>query len=109
MLQLVNLKKINKSHSRRSTYGAAVVEMALIAPILILLLFSIVQYGLILNTIVTISQFTRDGARFAAVHVRESTSTALAVSDGGDSKSIKTFIKRECDASSINWNDIKNN
>ncbi len=52
----------------RAQRGQAMVEFALIAPLLMILLLFMIQYGLIMNTHVTIAHMAREGARYAAVH-----------------------------------------
>ncbi|MCS7265522.1 MAG: pilus assembly protein [Armatimonadetes bacterium] len=51
--------------------GSALVEFALVAPILIVLILLMVQYGIIMNRILTLSHATREAARYAAVHPEE--------------------------------------
>ncbi|MCS7187200.1 MAG: pilus assembly protein [Armatimonadetes bacterium] len=48
--------------------GSALVEFALVAPILILLILLMVQYGIIMNRMLTLSHAAREAARYAAVH-----------------------------------------
>lgn len=43
-------------------------EFALVAPILILLILLMVQYGIIMNRMLTLSHAAREAARYAAVH-----------------------------------------
>jgi Flp pilus assembly protein TadG len=47
--------------------GSTLVEFALILPLLLLLSLCVIQYGLILNTTISLSHLTREGARYAAV------------------------------------------
>jgi Flp pilus assembly protein TadG len=47
--------------------GAAAVEMALVLPVLLLIIFGIVDFGRMLNAQITITQAAREGARVAAV------------------------------------------
>ena len=51
-----------------STEGIALVEFALILPVLILLLVGILDTGRVVNAYVTISNASREGARYAALH-----------------------------------------
>jgi Flp pilus assembly protein TadG len=51
----------------RNQRGQAMVEMALILPLLILLIFGMIQFGLIFNYKFTLDNAVREGARFAAV------------------------------------------
>lgn len=47
--------------------GAAAVEFALVLPILVLLLFGIIQFGIVYDAQLTITHAAREGARMAAV------------------------------------------
>ena len=51
----------------KSEKGASAVEFALILPILIILVFGIVQFGIAFNNYITITHAAREGARIAAV------------------------------------------
>lgn len=48
---------------RRSDDGAAAVEFALLLPILLLLVFGIVDFSLLLNTQLNLTEAAREGAR----------------------------------------------
>lgn len=48
--------------------GSALVEFALVAPILVLLVLLMVHYGIIMNRMLTLSHSAREAARYAAVH-----------------------------------------
>lgn len=52
---------------RKTEGGQALVEMALVLPILLLLVFGIVEFGRILNAKLIVSNASREGARYAAV------------------------------------------
>ena len=62
---------MNRSHRRtidfRSQKGQSVTEFALALPILILLLFAVIQFGIVFNNYVTLTDATRAGARKGAV------------------------------------------
>lgn len=51
----------------RSEHGQALTEFALALPILALLLFAVIQFGIAFNHYVTLTDATRAGARKAAV------------------------------------------
>lgn len=51
----------------RAERGAAAVEFALVVPLLVLLLFGIISYGVMLSFRQTLSQAATEGARAAAV------------------------------------------
>jgi Flp pilus assembly protein TadG len=52
---------------RRNQDGQAMVEFVLVAPVLLLLIFGIVQFGILFNNYMTLTDATRAGARQAAV------------------------------------------
>src|SRR5665213_2035549 len=54
-------------HLRRQR-GAVLIEFALVVVILVMMLYGIVQYGLIINTLSTLSYLSQVGCRYAAVH-----------------------------------------
>ncbi|OLB78114.1 MAG: hypothetical protein AUI14_14165 [Actinobacteria bacterium 13_2_20CM_2_71_6] len=47
--------------------GAAAVEMALVLPLLLFLLFGVIDFGRMLNTQLTLTEAAREGARSAAL------------------------------------------
>lgn len=51
----------------RDDRGAAAVEMALVLPILLLLVFGIIDFGRMLNTQIQLTEAAREGARAAAI------------------------------------------
>jgi Flp pilus assembly protein TadG len=59
----VNRRKIDPG----SEHGQAMTEFALALPILALLLFAVIQFGIVFNNYVTLTDATRAGARKAAV------------------------------------------
>lgn len=52
---------------RKTEKGQAVVEMALILPILLMLVFGIVEFGRILNTYMIVTEVSREAARKGSV------------------------------------------
>jgi Flp pilus assembly protein TadG len=56
--------------------GAAAIEFALLLPLLLLIIFGIIDFGRALNTQITITQAAREGARLASF----GTSSAAVVS-----------------------------
>jgi hypothetical protein len=53
--------------------GAAAVEFALVLPVLLLILFAIIDFGRLLNAQITLSQAAREGARLGALGVAPAT------------------------------------
>jgi Flp pilus assembly protein TadG len=65
----------------RSERGTAIVEFALIAPLLFLIVFGIIEFGRILNSYNQLTQLAGQGARAASVN-RNPDGTAIAASTG---------------------------
>ncbi|MDX6521174.1 MAG: hypothetical protein QOJ31_1730 [Gaiellales bacterium] len=63
---------------RRKTneHGQAVVEFAMILPVLLLILFAILQFGVVFNNYIQVTAAAREGARKAAVSRSLGTSAA---------------------------------
>jgi Flp pilus assembly protein TadG len=57
----------NRKIDLRSQQGQSLTEFALALPILALLLFAVIQFGIVFNNYVTLTDATRAGARKAAV------------------------------------------
>ncbi|MDP9265334.1 MAG: pilus assembly protein [Chloroflexota bacterium] len=58
--------------------GATLVEFALIVPLLLLLIIVILDLGRAVNAYVTVSNASREGARYASVHPTASPSAIVA-------------------------------
>jgi Flp pilus assembly protein TadG len=52
---------------RRGDQGAAAVEFALVLPLLVLVLFAIIDFGRMLNAQITLTEAAREGARAGAI------------------------------------------
>ncbi|MFL6099981.1 MAG: TadE/TadG family type IV pilus assembly protein [Actinomycetales bacterium] len=57
----------SKPRGGRRDSGAVAVEFALILPILLLIVFGIIDFGRMLNAQITLTQAAREGARWAAL------------------------------------------
>lgn len=66
------LKRLIKK-LRRSEKGQAMVEMALILPVLILIIGGIVDFGWLFYNKLALNNAAREGARYAAIHYHLST------------------------------------
>jgi Flp pilus assembly protein TadG len=64
-----------------SERGQSLTEFALALPILALLLFAVIQFGIVFNNYVTLVDATRAGARKAAVGREVSNPTAATVNE----------------------------
>jgi len=57
-----------KKRRRKSESGQALVEFALVLPILLILLCGIIDFGWIYYNQISLSNAAREGARYAAIH-----------------------------------------
>jgi Flp pilus assembly protein TadG len=62
----------------RSEGGQTMVEFALVLPVLCLLLFAVIQFGILFNNYITLTDAVRAGARKAAVSRNLGASAAVA-------------------------------
>jgi Flp pilus assembly protein TadG len=67
-----------KRISIRNQQGQTMTEFALVLPVLALLLFAVIQFGIVFNNYETLTDATRAGARKAAVSRQASNPTAAA-------------------------------
>jgi len=58
---------LSKKFYRENEKGASAVELALVLPILLMLLFGIFQFGLVFNSYLAVTHAAREGARLASV------------------------------------------
>ncbi|MBN1998114.1 pilus assembly protein [candidate division KSB1 bacterium] len=58
---------MKKQSFKKREQGQSIVEFALVAPILVLLLFGIIEFGRIFETVNVLTSAAREGARVAAV------------------------------------------
>ena len=63
--------RIRRYRIIKSEKGASAVEFALILPILVILVFGIVQFGIAYNNYIALTHAAREGARLAAVNMDE--------------------------------------
>ena len=64
---------------RRRDAGASAVEMAIVLPVLVLLVFGIIDFGRMLTAEIQISQAAREGVRMAALGVPATDITSRAL------------------------------
>lgn len=77
---------------RKTQRGQAVVEMALVLPILIMLIFGIIEFGRILNTYMIVTNLSREGARWGAT--------------GGTDVQIIAAVKNGTNSNQVNPNNL---
>ncbi len=73
----------------KTTRGAAMVELAIIAPLLFILLFAIIEVGAVLYNQAVVTNASREGARYAATYY---TNPANATAQRPDCPAIQTFV-----------------
>lgn len=66
----------------RGDHGAAAVEFALLLPVLLLMVFGIIDFGRALNAQITLTQAAREGARLAALNEPNVVSRTQAAATG---------------------------
>lgn len=76
--------------------GVAAVEFALVLPLLIVLLFVIVNGGLVYLDQLHLQSAARDAARIASVEPQQACSTALAELSGNDVGSTTCELVQDC-------------
>jgi len=77
----------------RRENGQAMVEMALVLPILLLLLFGIVEFGRIFNAYIAVAHISREAARVAALGDSDSEITSLALNRAAGLDKTKVQVK----------------
>lgn len=70
---------------RKTEKGQAIVEMALILPILIMILFGIVEFGRVLNTYIVMTNLSREAARAGAIGSADTSINDLVKNSAADS------------------------
>ncbi|MBS4751335.1 pilus assembly protein [Nocardioides sp. zg-ZUI104] len=79
------MSRVGRGGRARRERGAAAVEFALIVPVLMLLVFGIINYGHMLSVRQSVSQAAAEGARAAAVEpgdaAKKTASATAAVAD----------------------------
>ena len=73
--------------------GQSLVEFALILPVFIILVFGIIDFGMGLRAYITVTQATREGARYAAVGNPAGTFTSGGSGDCNGTMSTSTVGK----------------
>jgi Flp pilus assembly protein TadG len=94
---------MTKRISLRDQQGQSMTEFALVLPILAFLLFAVIQFGIVFNNYITLTDATRAGARKAAVSRREPDPVATCVAAVRASASNLTQSNLQPDCQST-WN-----
>jgi Flp pilus assembly protein TadG len=87
---------VKKRIQIRSQQGQTMTEFALVLPVLALILFAVIQFGIVFNNYITLTDATRAGARKAAVSRqdpnRDSDVVSAVRSSASDLKSTKLSV-----------------
>jgi len=82
-------------HLRKTDGGQSLVEFALLIPLFLILVFGIIDFGLGLRAYISVTQSTREGARFASIG-----NTAGTFTSGGSGEcngtTTTTVVGRVC-------------
>lgn len=94
----MSFARLSLSERRRRERGAAAVEFALVLPILIMLIFGIIDFGRMLNARITITEAAREGARAAALVDAGAGADRAALAAGDLSGDLDAPVVAGCDA-----------
>lgn len=85
------------------------VEFALVLPILALLLFGIIQFGIVFNNYITLTDATRAGARKAAVSRRDPdpVSTCIAAIRASANNLTQSQLTPNCESTWLPGEDVR--
>lgn len=72
---------LTRQKSRKSQRGAAAVEFALVAPVLIVLVFGITDFGLMFNNQAVVANASRDAARAASFGAKKAAIQAVVTAE----------------------------
>jgi Flp pilus assembly pilin Flp len=92
-------RRCSRGHAfrdRRDQSGAAAVEMAIILPVLVLLMFGIVEFGLAFNRLQGVHAAAREGARVGAVSPGDECARALSALDGLGVSAVTCIVEESC-------------
>ncbi len=98
---MFKIKKIFKSEK-----GQSLVEFALILPILLLLVFGIVEFGRAFNTYLIVSNASREGARYAVVGAENGEIIDAIEAKTSTLGSVDIFISPEDKSARTNGEDV---
>jgi len=99
---------VKKRIQIRSQQGQTMTEFALVLPVLALILFAVIQFGIVFNNYITLTDATRAGARKAAVSRQDANRNSDVVSAVRSSASDLTTSKLSVPTPSSTWNSGDN-
>ena len=68
-----NLNRLNKTRTSNQQHGQSVLEFAMVLPLLLLIVFGIIEFGRAYYQYNTLTKAIRDGARYMSKHVYSAT------------------------------------
>jgi Flp pilus assembly protein TadG len=98
----VTMRTIDLRGGLRGDAGVAVIEFALVAPLLLILVFGIIDLGRAYSTLNQIAASAREGARFAAVLPNPTSGSSQAQIR----QTVKTFSERQLGGAPISDGQI---
>jgi len=84
------------SAHRRRDRGAAAVEFALVLPLLLLIVFGIIDFGRALNAQITLTQAAREGVRLAALGYSDAVVDARAQAAAPQLSGVAVTVAASC-------------
>jgi Flp pilus assembly protein TadG len=94
---------VKKRIQIRNQQGQTMTEFALVLPVLALILFAVIQFGIVFNNYITLTDATRAGARKAAVSRQDPNRNSAVMSAVRSSASDLTSSKLSVSPPSSTW------
>jgi Flp pilus assembly protein TadG len=94
---------VKKRIQIRNQQGQTMTEFALVLPVLALILFAVIQFGIVFNNYITLTDATRAGARKAAVSRQDPNRNSAVVSAVRSSASDLASSKLSVSPPSSTW------
>ena len=94
---------VKKRIQIRNQQGQTMTEFALVLPVLALILFAVIQFGIVFNNYITLTDATRAGARKAAVSRQDPNRSSAVISAVRSSASDLTSSKLSVSPPSSTW------
>jgi Flp pilus assembly protein TadG len=94
---------VKKRIQIRNQQGQTMTEFALVLPVLALILFAVIQFGIVFNNYITLTDATRAGARKAAVSRQDPNRNSAVMTAVRSSASDLTSSKLSVSPPSSTW------
>jgi Flp pilus assembly protein TadG len=98
---------VKKRNQIRNEQGQTMTEFALVLPVLALILFAVIQFGIVFNNYITLTDATRAGARKAAVSRQDPNRNSAVMTAVRSSASDLTSSKLSVSPPSSTWGDLR--